>query len=75
LTNNIRVQPRVRTTDIRDKIESAFRQSAEIDARRINVTAHDSKVVLSRPWSESRSPGERFVSNRPMNTELLHLRV
>jgi osmotically-inducible protein OsmY len=33
--------------DVRAKIEAAFRRSAEIDARRVNVTVQDSKIVLS----------------------------
>ena len=39
VTNNITVQSRVKTMDVRDKIEAAFKRSAEIDARRVNVTA------------------------------------
>jgi osmotically-inducible protein OsmY len=55
VTNTIRVEPHVRTTDIRDKIEAAFKRSAAIDARRINVSAQDSKVILSgtvHSWAE-----------------------
>ena len=61
VTNNIIVQPRVKTLDVRDKIEAAFKRSAEIDARRINVTATDGKVILSgnvHSWSE-RQEAER----------------
>jgi len=47
VTNSIIVQPRVKTIDVRDKIEAAFKRSAEIDARRVNVTATDGKVILS----------------------------
>lgn len=55
VTNNITVQPRVKPGDVRDKIEAAFKRSAEIDARRVNVTATDGKVILSghvRSWAE-----------------------
>ena len=55
VTNHISVQPRVKTTDVRDKIEAAFKRSAEIDARRINVTATEGKVILSgnvHSWAE-----------------------
>lgn len=55
VTNNISVQPRVQTIDVRDKIEAAFKRSAEIDARRVSVTAQDSKVILSgnvHSWAE-----------------------
>lgn len=55
VTNSIAVQPRVKAGDVRDKIEAAFKRSAEIDARRVNVTAQDGKVILSghvRSWAE-----------------------
>ena len=57
VTNDIRVQPHVKTTDVRAKIEAAFTRSAEIDARRVSVTAQDGTVVLSgnvRSWAERR---------------------
>jgi osmotically-inducible protein OsmY len=52
---SIRVQSPVKTLDVRNHIEAAFKRSAEIDARRINVTAHDGTVILSgnvRSWAE-----------------------
>jgi osmotically-inducible protein OsmY len=55
VNNNIVVQPRVKSADVQDKIEAAFKRSAEIDARRIAVTAQDSKVILTgnvRSWAE-----------------------
>jgi len=61
VTNDIRVQPRVKTTDVRDKIEAAFKRSAEIDARRVNVTVQDGHVILSgnvHSWAE-RQEAER----------------
>jgi osmotically-inducible protein OsmY len=47
VTNAIAVQPRVKPLDVRDKIEAAFKRSAEVDARRINVNATDGKIILS----------------------------
>ena len=73
--NHIIVQPRVKTTDVRDKIEAAFKRSAEIDARRVNVTATDGKVILSgnvHSWAERQeaeraawaAPGVMLVEDR-----------
>lgn len=62
VTNNITVQPRVKIIDVRDKIEAAFRRSAETDARRVNVTAAGGKVVLS---GDVHSWAERQEAERP----------
>jgi osmotically-inducible protein OsmY len=55
VTNSIALKPHVKTSDVREKIEAAFKRSAEIDARRISVTAQDGKVTLSgsvHSWTE-----------------------
>lgn len=49
VTNSIIVRPRVTAGDVRDKLEAAFKRSAEIDARRVNVSAQDGKVIPQRP--------------------------
>jgi osmotically-inducible protein OsmY len=70
--NHIIVQPRVKTTDVRDKIEAAFKRSAEIDARRVNVTALDGKVILSgnvHSWAE-RLEAERAAWAAPGVTQV-----
>jgi osmotically-inducible protein OsmY len=55
VSNNITVKPRVSPSDVKHKIEAAFTRSAEIDARRVSVEAHDGKVILHgsvRSWAE-----------------------
>jgi osmotically-inducible protein OsmY len=72
VTNNIIVKPHVKTVDVRDKIEAAFKRSAEIDARRINVNAEDGKVILSgnvHSWAE-RHEAERAAWAAPGVTQV-----
>ena len=72
VTNNVIVQPHVKTTDVRDKIEAAFKRSAQIDARRINVTAQDGKIILSgnvHSWAE-RQEAERAAWAAPGVTQV-----
>ena len=72
VTNNITVKPHVKTTDVREKIESAFKRSAEIDARRISVVAEDGKVILSgnvHSWAE-RQEAERAAWAAPGVTQV-----
>ena len=55
VANNLAVHPRVSVEDVESKIEAALKRSAEVDARRIHVSAMDGKVVLTgnvRSWAE-----------------------
>jgi osmotically-inducible protein OsmY len=55
VTNNVTVTPRVSTSGVQQKIEEAFRRSAEIDARRVTVVAQNGQVTLTgnvHSWAE-----------------------
>jgi osmotically-inducible protein OsmY len=75
VTDNIVVRPQVKTLDVRDKIEAAFKRSAEVDARRISVVAEGGKVILCgnvHSWAERQeaeraawaAPGVKQVDDR-----------
>jgi osmotically-inducible protein OsmY len=74
-TNLITVKARATGEQVRDKIEAAFRRSAEIDARAINVKVTASRVVLrgkvtswneygEAEWAAWSAPGITEVENR-----------
>jgi osmotically-inducible protein OsmY len=78
VSNTIVLQPAaapVHVSDVAAQIEAAFRRSAQVDARRIRVTAQDGVVVLIgnvRSWAERQeaeraawaAPGVIRVDNR-----------
>lgn len=61
ITNLIELKPRASAADVKEKIESAFKRSAEIDAKRVNVDTRDGKVVLR---GEVRSWAEKYEAQR-----------
>jgi osmotically-inducible protein OsmY len=55
ISNNIALKPQASAADVKEKIEAAFKRSAEIDSKRVQVETRDGKVVLRgrvRSWAE-----------------------
>ena len=72
VTNFIRVKPHLAPSEVKRKIEEAFRRSAEIDANRITVEANGGEVILKgtvRSWAE-RQEAERAAWATPGVTKV-----
>lgn len=55
ITNLITVKPRVKAVDVKDRVEQAFRRSAEIDASHVKADVKEGVVTLTgtvRSWAE-----------------------
>ncbi len=46
VNNSIAVKPHINVGNVKEKIEEAFKRSAELDAHTLTVDAHDNTVVL-----------------------------
>ena len=61
VVNSVAVKPHVHSADVQDKIENAFKRSAEIDAQHVHVAARDGQVTLT---GTVRSLAERQEAER-----------
>jgi osmotically-inducible protein OsmY len=78
VTDLLRIKPHASALQVKDRIEEAFKRSAEIEAKHVSVAVQGGKVILNgmvRSWSE-RDEAESAAWSAPGVSEVeTHLRV